>query len=160
MDLRKKASKISSIFLALTGKKLDLSIYPDRIMLQKIVYLFQEEGVNFGYHFNWYVKGPYSISLTKDLFDTFKEKLMVHSIELNNKEKSIAEKMRLCFGKGLSDENYLEILGSLVFIRNEGLSASGKVVDSLISRKPWLERAEVEEVYEDLQKSGLFCKMN
>ena len=40
----------------------------DRVRLQKAIYLSQEAGVPLGYRFSWYVKGPYSPSLTRDYY--------------------------------------------------------------------------------------------
>jgi hypothetical protein len=45
-----------------------LESFPDRLILQKAVYLSQAAGVLLGYHYNWYLRGPYSPSLTRDAF--------------------------------------------------------------------------------------------
>jgi uncharacterized protein YwgA len=45
-----------------------LSSFSDRIVLQKAVYLAQAAGVQLGYQYNWYLRGPYSPSLTRDAF--------------------------------------------------------------------------------------------
>ena len=69
--MEKETQKIWGFFLKITGKELNMNEYPDRLMLQKIVYLLQEAGINFGYDFNWYVKGPYCTRLAADIFDLF-----------------------------------------------------------------------------------------
>ena len=33
--------------------------FDDRLLTQKKVFLLQELGVNLGYAYNWYVRGPY-----------------------------------------------------------------------------------------------------
>lgn len=40
----------------------------DRIHLQKAIYLSQEAGLSLGYRYSWYVRGPYSTSLTRDYY--------------------------------------------------------------------------------------------
>jgi hypothetical protein len=45
-----------------------LKDFKDRLILQKAVYLTQAAGLQLGYHFNWYLRGPYSPGLTKDAF--------------------------------------------------------------------------------------------
>src|SRR5437868_1685552 len=60
------------IGLKLTLEALDLPArlesFSDRLILQKAVYLAQAAGVLLGYHYNWYLRGPYSPSLTRDAF--------------------------------------------------------------------------------------------
>lgn len=65
------------IFLSLAlrelGQNIDLTGFDRRLILQKSVYLLQAAGVNFGYSFSWYLRGPYCSSLTSDLFAIFAE---------------------------------------------------------------------------------------
>jgi len=42
--------------------------FEDRLMLQKASYLAQVAGVNLGYYFNWYLRGPYCSALARDAF--------------------------------------------------------------------------------------------
>jgi hypothetical protein len=50
------------------GHDLDLSDFDGRLLLQKTIYLAQAAGVDLGYTFGWYLRGPYSPSLTRDAF--------------------------------------------------------------------------------------------
>jgi uncharacterized protein YwgA len=50
------------------GQTLDLRTFDRRLALQKTVYLCQKAGVNLGYPFRWYLRGPYSRELTADAF--------------------------------------------------------------------------------------------
>ena len=50
------------------GVELRLASFRDRLVLQKAVYLAQAAGVNLGYRFRWYLRGPYSPALTRDAF--------------------------------------------------------------------------------------------
>src|SRR2546425_7730085 len=54
--------------IKLLGADLDLSTFETRLELQKKVYLLQESGEDLGYSYGWYIHGPYSPGLTKDLF--------------------------------------------------------------------------------------------
>jgi hypothetical protein len=47
---------------------LDLSEFDHRLVLQKTVYLLQAAGIDLGYNFGWYIRGPYSPGLTRDAF--------------------------------------------------------------------------------------------
>ncbi len=46
----------------------DLTSFSDRLCLQKYVYLAQICGVDLGYRFSWYLRGPYCTALTSDAF--------------------------------------------------------------------------------------------
>jgi len=56
--------------LVLQGLELPLKLttFDDRLVLQKAIYLAQAAGVDVGYGFKWYLKGPYSPGLTRDAF--------------------------------------------------------------------------------------------
>ncbi|MCJ7639891.1 MAG: hypothetical protein MUO70_08480 [Euryarchaeota archaeon] len=53
---------------------LPVGTFSKRLMLQKKVYLLQVTGLELGYHYNWYLRGPYCPALTRDAF-TLKEEL-------------------------------------------------------------------------------------
>lgn len=46
----------------------DMSTLSSRIELQKTVYFLKQFGANLPYYFTWYVHGPYSTDLARDLF--------------------------------------------------------------------------------------------
>jgi len=65
MDRRQTGVKLVLDGLGL-GFKIDT--FFDRLVLQKAVYLAQAGGINLGYHYQWYLHGPYSPALTRDAF--------------------------------------------------------------------------------------------
>ena len=46
-----------------------LDSFDDRLILQKKIYLAQQAGVDLGYHYYWYLRGPYSRALVGDAYD-------------------------------------------------------------------------------------------
>jgi uncharacterized protein YwgA len=50
------------------GVPVRLDSFADRLTIQKAVYLSQAVGVQLGYNYNWYRRGPYSPGLTRDAF--------------------------------------------------------------------------------------------
>lgn len=42
--------------------------FEDRLIVQKTVYLAQAAGLDLGYHFGWYLRGPYCSSVADDMF--------------------------------------------------------------------------------------------
>lgn len=65
MDRRSAALKLVLDHLGTN----DISTMDHRMEVQKAVYLAQTAGVPLGYSYGWYVRGPYSPSLTRDYFD-------------------------------------------------------------------------------------------
>ncbi len=63
MDARLAALKL---VLNELGETSDISSVSERLRLQKAVYLTQALGLNLGYHYSWYLRRPYSTSLTQD----------------------------------------------------------------------------------------------
>ena len=57
------------LFLEELGVPSKIDTVDERKRVQKSIYLGQIAGVDLGYHFGWYLKGPYSPELTKDYYD-------------------------------------------------------------------------------------------
>ena len=51
-----------------------LATFSERLNIQKRVYLTQLTGLDLGYRFGWYIRGPYCRELTADAF-TLKDEL-------------------------------------------------------------------------------------
>jgi uncharacterized protein YwgA len=56
--------------LVLRAADIPISIdsFHDRLSVQKAVYLLEQAGLDLGYPFNWYVRGPYSRHVASDLY--------------------------------------------------------------------------------------------
>lgn len=65
------------IGIVLALRELDLPLkmegFDDRLILQKTIYLTQACGVDLGYYFQWYLRGPYCSSLANDAFSALTE---------------------------------------------------------------------------------------
>lgn len=81
------------------GLKLDIGLFEDRVLAQKIVCLLQLKGIELGYEFSLYVRGPYSPMLTRDLYSYPEEfKQPRTNKKLSKKERVILEKLRTILG--------------------------------------------------------------
>jgi len=65
MDRRQTGVKLVLDGLGLGFK---IGAFFERLILQKAIYLAQAGGINLGYHYQWYLHGPYSPALTRDAF--------------------------------------------------------------------------------------------
>ena len=51
-----------------TGHKFNIEKLEDRLLIQKIVYIARFFGIDLGYHFDCYIRGPYSSELANDYY--------------------------------------------------------------------------------------------
>lgn len=145
---------VLKLFLDTLGIPSDIETVNDRKRVQKAVYLGQLPGVDLGYRFGWYLKGPYSPSLTKDYFN-LEEALASGDRDHEDKEleKVVARKLKKVLplmqpaqGVSLSQEDWLELVSSVHFLKEvQGLSRKDTLV-TLKREKPrlvkYVDRAE------------------
>lgn len=118
--MRKKLIALKLILEEL-GISSDIDTVDERKRIQKSVYLGQIAGVDLGYHFGWYLKGPYSPELTKDYYE-LNTVLIDGDLEYQRKElkeqlKSKLHTIQPIFTSPgdvpLNQEDWLELLASV-----------------------------------------------
>lgn len=136
---------LKPIFQKVFDRPFSYRTFEDRLMMQKMVYLLQEAGVNIGhYGFDWYKHGPYSQALLDDMYMEDK----MESIELNytvEAEERI-KKLKEIFddtdaGQAYGIKNWTECLASIHFLRKKELGSDVSeevVLQTLRYRKPHL----------------------
>lgn len=154
--MNEKIERINSFFRALTGNKLDMKLYENRILIQKMVYILQCAKINFDYRFTWYLKGPYSIKLSHEEFLAVENKTRKEA-ELEANEKEIIEKLKNEFGTSLSNEKDMELIGSLLFIQYDmKVNEKEKIIEKLTTLKPWFKHEQTEAALNKINATGLF----
>lgn len=137
------------ILNALTS--VSLENFEDRLRLQKIVFIARKMGFNLGYSFAWYLRGPYSPSLTKMLFSANEDgHLVLENVTLKRGEKKTVESIRNFLDKDLSDSKSLELFASVwYFIKKTSYSPEEKnqLIDTILKLKPQFNRQEVESAF-------------
>lgn len=114
-----------------------------RKVLQKTVFILQEMGLPLGYGYNWYLHGPYSPALAEDAYE----------LEVNKKHfeaeigdykftaKKELKRFRELFCDHLTDELWLEIVSSLLFLKKYyGYNEAKDLEKHLLAKKPKLKR--------------------
>lgn len=102
----------------------DMSSFRGRLLFQKTVQLLQSFGIDLGYRYNWYLRGPYSPDLAKVGFELkdVVPKLRDIPIEFENKtNKSRYDRFTAFMMDKKDDPNALEIASSICFLHKEGL---------------------------------------
>jgi uncharacterized protein YwgA len=152
--------------LTLDALKLPLSLgtFDERLVLQKTIYLCQAAGVDLGYHFGWYLKGPYSPTLTSDAFALRselardREATKIFSLDTNFVEKLRILKSLLNAETTARLARKLELLASVHFLRrtHEGRNADTRGLREILKRNDKdFSETEVRDAIEELKQHGL-----
>jgi hypothetical protein len=153
--------------LALALKELgvdrNVSEFDGRLILQKSVYLLEEAGVRLGYAFNWYLRGPYSPALTRDLFNLSSSDDDIDGWVLDQRSRDIAERIRPLF-EGVKKEcagdsaRRLELFASLHYLARRGrldIDDSSAATKQLEQNGKVFSTAEVASAIDQLKQVQL-----
>ena len=142
---------------------LKMDTFDDRLILQKAAYLLQEAGVNLGYRFRWYLRGPYSPGLTEDAFfldalpNGGEEQLNEWELDDSSTQKIDAVKDLFTAKPQANFASYLELLASTLFlIKSRQVSPDRPSEISTVLKKNGkpFEENDVADALEDLKKYG------
>lgn len=121
MDKRQIGLKLSLDALGVPPR---FDTFASRLVLQKVMYLAQEHGFRLGYHFSWYLRGPYSRQLTADAFavvsavDSRADESKQWTLD-EGSQRVLAKVTALWKDRGLSAA-WLELLASVHFLVSRG----------------------------------------
>jgi len=120
---------------------------------QKAIYLVKVLGFDLGYSYGWYVRGPYSPSLTKDYYEldssntTLTGALRPDIINtLQNIRENIIENPRK--PNAMAQDDWLELLASWHFLRLKSKKTYREAAEMFQQQKPHL--VEAIDVAEEL----------
>lgn len=122
----------------------EIGTVADRKRLQKAVYLGQVKGVDLGYRYGWYLKGPYCPSLARDYYK-LSEALEVCPEDFRNWNLHPTLVANLVTARGLLEkpadvtlaiEDWLELLASYHFLRKIRGLPDGDACSTLQKEKP------------------------
>lgn len=112
--------KIVSYFKYL-GVRIDMNLFGDRKLFQKLVYLFHEVGlVREDYNFNIYLQGPYSPALANLGFENKNKLKNIATIHnLTDAERRVLERIGRVFGDWITNTDKMELVTSIIFIKKK-----------------------------------------
>lgn len=126
----------------------EINTLADRVRVQKAVYLGQLSGVDLGYRFGWYLRGPYCTRLTKDYFEIEEaielEEDDYKNMELKSSIKKKLDKVSPVLKKpasvDLEYEEWLELVASYHYLRKIRECSEKEARAVLENEKPHLVR--------------------
>ncbi len=103
----------------------------ERIRVQKITYLAQCYGLDLGYKFSWYIRGPYSKQVTSAGFEIYENNIDLAQVQTTQElDGERLEQFRQFITPYMNDTLCLEIESSAVYLRKK--SYSGQPLDQTI----------------------------
>ena len=129
------------------GVDANIDTIDDRKRVQKAVYLAQLPGVDLGYRFGWYLKGPYSTDLTKDYYALAEAIIAEGGVperRLNDTARQRLQQvkplMEVPADVDLPQEDWLELVSSVHFLRRVSRLDREHAIQKLNTEKPHLVR--------------------
>lgn len=108
--------KLSALFSGI-NKQISMDEFEDKLVNQKIVYIAQENGINLGYDFEWYLRGPYCKLVSEDAHKILDSKINTKLSE-SELDKEKVEEFSKKLQPYINNSEWLEIAGSLIYLRN------------------------------------------
>lgn len=144
------------IFQALEVEK---DTFDERLLSQKKIFLLENLGVEIGYSYNWYIRGPYSPDLTSYIFanlDMLREQdLSKYSLSENVKEKiEIVNGLANKKPDSLDTSSWYELLASIFYIRKMWKKNKDDAFPTLIKYKPKYTKDQFDAAVSLLENSG------
>lgn len=141
--------------------KLSKDTFNERLISQKKIYLLQSLGTDLGYTYNWYVRGPYSPSLTTYLYNNLD---VLISNDFDNYKISNITQKNIKAVNDLDEEKrddftsvtWYELLASLLYIHNNRVSwkideQDGSLFETLIKYKPQYNKDQCDYAFKILK---------
>ena len=138
--------------------------FADRLISQKKIYLLQSLGTDLGYTYNWYVRGPYSPSLTTYLYanldvlasNDFSDYELAEEARKNIESVNDLENDKR---QDFSTASWYELLASLLYIYKNKKSwktdeQEHAVCSTLVQYKPQYNMDQCRYAFNILGKTG------
>ena len=136
---------------------LDVGTFTSRLVLQKRMFFVSMCGVDLGYRHSWYLRGPYSPTLTRDAFAVGEERKAGGSASLSLPEtlRTRLQTVRGKLGEAWDDPDRLELLASVLYIGRTVEPAHVKhLTERVRSLKPAYTEEQISEAASWLVQKG------
>ena len=152
-DMHPNADRLAVLFRGL-DKQISTARFVDKLEVQKIAYLAQIQGIDLGYDFEWYLRGPYCKQVSEDARAAAESDLEEHQ---DMDAEQIAE-FASYIKPHTEDAEWLEIAASLVYLKrnhygdHELDSVYGYLLDDLTYGYKNFPASRVYEVLESIRQ--------
>ena len=152
----KSAVELGYILKHVPGYEFSVDSYDDRLRFQKIVYLLQAFGINRGYDFAWYLRGPYCSLAAHDGFDL---RDVYDTIPAGKKVfmSARANKAFKRFCKFVEDTSTrdLEVAALLHYLRRSEDWEDARIREAVEGRRSEFTKEVVDRVWDGMKEAEL-----
>jgi len=136
--------------------KFDIKDFSYRFKLQKFVFLLRGYSLDLGYLFSLYLKGPYSLDLTRDAFLINEwEKMPLRKFNSESQENKFKKFIKFIKPKK-DDEIWLEGASTVILLKeNNPNLGRDEIIKLFMKIKPKFGIKNTNEIYENLKMEGL-----
>ena len=130
----------------------DIGEFSSRLRLQKYVFIARFFGLDLGYGFGLYLRGPYSPDLSRDYYELAEEEVAPASLPGTFRREDF---LKLVKGK---EEWWLEIAATILLLWEEGWRKRDEVIEAVArikSIESKEEREYIADVLRDLVRHGI-----
>jgi uncharacterized protein YwgA len=134
--------------------------FDKRLILQKTIYLLQAFGLNIGYTYNWYLRGPYSSELAHTAYEVAERYDRDLVVEFNNEETEEKFEQFLEFMADKKHSQYaLEAVASIHFLAKLFSEQNEEIIYKRVAKKlGHLSRQDFTCYWNELYNYGLLKK--
>ena len=139
----------------------DMDTFDGRLKFQKTIQILQSFGIDLGYYYNWYLRGPYCPDLTKDGFELkgIMKKIPKLAIEFaDDKNQLYYNDFKKFIQDKKEDSIQLEIAASICFLRNEEGLDKDVVLRLTEGKREEIKMHECERIWKELETYGVVKK--
>ena len=137
---------------------LNLGSFAQRLLLQKRVFLASMLGINLGFGHSWYIRGPYSPTLTRDAYaiEEARVKGSAATLALPDVLARRLDDIRSIFGASWDNPQRMELLASMCYLaRTFRANDVESLCDELVSRKGHFTKNDAVRAFDWLADKGL-----
>ena len=136
-----------------------MKAFDDRLRFQKTIHLLQSFGIDVGYTYNWYIRGPYCPDLTKAGFELQEtiSRIPDINIEFADKNDQIRyKKFKKFVTDKKNDPDQLEIASSICFLYNEAGADKDTVLSLTEGKREHFNMNDCIRIWNELETYGVF----
>ena len=137
-------------------KELDSHFFPDRLFAQKTIFILKYGfDIDLRYEFSWYLRGPFSPQITRDLY-AIKNTKNVEEMAFRDEEKEERFSNAVSFFKNNNfDSDDVEVLSSIIYAKKILEKNKDDCIAWVKEKKPRFKLEQIEDKYSIIEKEGL-----
>lgn len=136
----------------------DMDAFDGRLTFQKTIQILQSFGIDLGYYYGWYLRGPYCPDLTKDGFELKDEIEKIPQLDIkfaDPEDQSRYNNFKMFMHDKKNDPKQLEIASSICFLRKTVGLDKHTAIRLTKGKRAGIEMNECKQMWTELKNYGV-----